>query len=226
MKNILWAILGVIVAGGGLWFAFGGSSFERTIEDAAQTADAAVVSPGTYAVDPAQSRFEWAGKKPLIDGYVDSGTIGVSEGAITVGESEASGSFTLDMNTLHVGLTAKKPGQEGALEGHLKGKGWFDVAAYPTAKFVITKVEPTAGSATTFEYAVTGDLTIKGITHEISFPARIFQTSDGLLHANAQTEIDRTEWGLTFGSGNFFDSLGDNLIADEVALSFSIVAAE
>ncbi|MCA9366166.1 YceI family protein, partial [Candidatus Kaiserbacteria bacterium] len=103
-----------------------------------------VVDSGTYTVNAEQSEFTWAGKKPLIDGYINSGTIAMSEGTITVGESEASGNFVLDMNTLNVGLTAKKPGQEGTLEGHLKGERWFDVATYPTATFVITDVSPTA----------------------------------------------------------------------------------
>lgn len=228
MKNIF-LVIGVIIIIGGLVFLFGGASFNGNgTEEAGETSTSqesvSVVTSGTYTVDPAQSEFEWAGQKPLIDGYVNSGTIDITEGTISVGDSEASGSFVLDMNTLRVGLTAQKPGQEGALEGHLKNERWFDVASYPTAEFVITNVTPTADSDATFEYTVTGDLTFKGTTNEISFPARIYQSEDGLLHAEAVTEINRTRWGLTSGSGNFFENLGDNLVADEVAISFSVVA--
>ena len=228
MKNILLIIGGVVLIGGvAVVFCgtpFTGSGSEEATKMNMAENDAAVVQPGTYTVDPARSEFNWAGNKPLIEGYVNSGTIAIAEGTITVGETQAGGVFTLDMNTLHVGLTARKPGKEGALEEHLKSDRWFDVATYPTARFAITDVAPTADSETTFKYRVTGDLTLKGITHPISFIAHIYQTADGTVYAEAETEIDRTQWGLTSGSGTFFDNLGDNLIADNVALSFSIAA--
>lgn len=203
----------------------GDTSMEDVDDMDSDSEDRQAVTAGTYSVDAESSEFNWAGKKPLIDGYINSGTIAVTEGEIVVGENTASGSFTLDMDTLSVGLTATKPGSEGTLEQHLKGERWFNVSAYPTAEFTITNVTPTANSETTFEYMVTGDLTMKGVTNEISFPATIYQTADGLVHAKAKTEIDRTKWGITSGSGNFFESLGDNVIDDMVAISFAVVAS-
>jgi len=221
MKNILIGI-GILIVIVAVLFIFGGTSFTNNESSTAPNTESmtveTTVTPGTYTVAPEQSKFNWAGQKPFIDGYVNSGTIAVTEGTIEVGEATASGSFVLDMNTLEVGLTAKKPGQEGALEGHLK------VATYPTATFVITNVTPTENTMTSSEYVVTGNLTMKGVTNEISFPARIYQTADGNVHAEADTEIDRTRWGITVGSGSFFDNLGDNLIDDMVAISFSLVA--
>jgi polyisoprenoid-binding protein YceI len=244
MQNIILGIVGVVIVASGAWFVFGGTSFESNLEgggeemlageetstgtDEAQEdveAERAVVSPGTYAVDVIASEFRWAGQKPFIDGYINSGTIDLTEGAITVvSGSEASGSFTLDMNTVEVGLTAAKPGSEGVLEEHLKGKQFFSVATYPTATFMITSVAPMQTADAPFRYEVAGDLTLRGVTQEIIFPADIYQTADGILHADAETEIDRTSFGITLGSGNFFENLGDNLIADEVALAFALVA--
>lgn len=183
-----------------------------------------VVADGSYTVDTQSSVVRWSGKKPLISGYTNSGTIGVSSGSITVADNTASGEFTIDMDTLDVGLTAKKPGQEGALEGHLKGERWFDTATYPTATFVITNVNKRADSDATHIYDVTGDLTMKGITNRISFPAEIYQTASGEIRAIASTEIDRTKWGITAGSGSFFDDLADNVIDDMIAISFDISA--
>src|SRR3989344_4403564 len=153
-----------------------------------------------------------------------SGTSVVPVGTYTVEATTANGSFTIDMNTLRVGLTAKKPGKEGALEKHLKSDDFFDVAKYPTATFSIKEVVPGPDSPTTFVYSIRGDLTMKGRTNEISFPAHIFLKEEA-LHAEAAFEIDRTKWDLSYGSGNFFQNLGDNLIDDMVALSFEIVAA-
>lgn len=183
-----------------------------------------VVTEGEYVVQADQSNVTWAGKKPLIDGYVNSGAIAVTVGSISVGTETATGEFTVDMNTLSVSDTPTKPGQESALEGHLKSEGWFDVATYPEATFVITEVRPRGDSDTTFTYDVTGELTMKGVTDTLSFPATIYQEADGSVHASANFEFDRTKWGITAGSGSFFDNLADNVIDDMVALSFELVA--
>ncbi len=183
-----------------------------------------VVMPGTYTVDTANSLVNWAGKKPLIEGYTNSGTIMMSAGSITVGEAEATGDFTIDMNTLKVGLTAKKPNQETKLEEHLKSDRWFDVTKNPTASYKITSVTKMPDSDTTFNYTINGELTMKGIMNEVSFPATIYQTADGTVVAKAATELDRTKWGITSGSGSFFDNLADNVIDDMIALSFTIEA--
>lgn len=192
---------------------------QETTNDARQ-----VVTPGSYSVDISTSEVRWAGKKLLIDGYINSGTIGLTEGTITVSDDVATGSFTIDMNTLAVGSTAKKPGKESLLEGHLKGTGWFNVDEFPTAQFVITKVTPRADSDVTFEYDVTGDLTMKDVTNEISFPATIYESVDGNINVEAVTVMDRTKWGITSMSGSFFDDLADNVIDDNVQLSFSLKA--
>lgn len=196
---------------------------EKTATTMKETsAERLAVMNGTYAIDPAKSTFEWAGKKPLIEGYINSGTIGIKEGSLIVTSTAKTGNLTLDMNTLRVGLTAKKPGSESKLEEHLKGERFFNVPSFPTATFVITKAVPVSGN----DYTITGNLTMKGMTNEISFPATIYNTDNDTLYATAQTEIDRTKWGLTAGSGNFFQDLGDNLIDDMVALSFSITATK
>ena len=177
------------------------------------------IPAGSYVVIPAESVLNWAARKPLIEGYINSGTIGLTEGKITTDGKVSSGTLTYDMNTLRVGLTAKKPGKEGALEGHLKSPDFFDVAKFPTATFVIKSL--TKGADAT--YTLKGDLTMKGKTNEVSFPATV-SVKDGVLHAEASTEIDRTKWGITYGSGSFFQNLADNMIDDMVKLSFVLVA--
>ena len=184
------------------------------------------ITAGSYAVDTEKSIVNWSGKKPLIDGYINTGEISLSEGSIEVLENDATGSFVIAMDTLTVGLTAKKPDQETALEGHLKGDRWFDVAAYPTATFVINELTPKADSATTFTYTIEGDLTLKGQTHPVTFDAVIYENADGTIRAEAATEIDRTKWGITAGSASFFDNLADNAIDNMIALSFTLVATK
>ncbi len=232
MKFLL--AIGVIVVGGA-WFIWGSHSTPSgdmakpmtTGTDVSQQADAIDVTQpipaGTYAVNTAKSVVNWAAKKPLIDGYINSGTIQVMAGTVTVAAGGTTGSFTMDMNTLDVGLTAKKPGQEGKLEEHLKGERFFNVAAFPTATFVITRVTPVATPTIEKTHTLTGDLTMKGQTVSVTFPAVIY-AEDGVLVARATADIDRTKWGITAGSKNFFENLGDNMIDDLVGLSISLEA--
>ena len=220
-KFIVGAIVLVLIAVGGFVLYKPNTPIETSTESL--TATSTVPPVGLYTVIASESQINWSGQKPLIEGYVNSGTIGVSSGEIVIGDATASGSFTLDMNTLDVGLTPKKPGKEGTLEEHLKGEKFFNVAAYPTATFEITSVAPRDDSATSLTYDVQGTLTMKGITEAVAFPAKIF-LADGKLRAEASLEMDRTKWGITAGSGNFFENLGDNLIDDMVALSFVIIA--
>lgn len=232
------AVVGVVIlAAGGWWFSNLRPNSEELVEPvhpelsanelvATSSTDITrlVVTPGSYIVSTTTSHLYFAGKKPLIDGYVDSGIIDLLDGMITVGDATATGAFTIDMNSLDVTLTAKKPGQESILTEHLKGSNWFDVAAYPTASFTIATVVPQADSSSTFTYNVTGNLTMKGKTKEISFPATIYQNLDGSIAVEATTTIDRTMWGLKFMSGTFFDNLANNVIADEVQLEVALVA--
>ncbi len=187
----------------------------------------AEVAPGTYVINTESSIINWAGKKPLIDGYVNTGTINITEGQVTIGEDgSGSGSLTIDMNTLKVGLTAKKPDQETALEGHLKGDRWFNVEKYPTATFAIRDIESVPSEQDNFDFNIIGDLTMKGTTHEVIFPAKVYQMEDGTVSAEAATEIDRTKWDITAGSGSFFDDLADNVIDDMISLSFTLKATK
>lgn len=181
------------------------------------------VAEGTYAVDPSRSSVTWAGKKPLIEGYVNAGAIAIQSGEIVVGET-TSAAFTFDMATISVSGTPTKPGSESSLEEHLKGERWFDVANHPTASFAITSVTPREDTDATSVYDVTGELTMKGTTGTLTFPATIYTDAAGVLHARADLEFNRTKWGITSGSDSFFDNLADNVIDDMVALSFHLVA--
>ena len=194
------------------------------MDEGDMTSEKSSFSDGEYVINVEASKVNWAGKKPLVEGYINSGTLALSAGTVSVLDGSAVGEFSIDMNSLSVFETPKKPGKESMLQEHLKGEGWFDVEAYPSATFSIKDVQARVDSDSTFVYDVTGDLTMKGETHELVFPAQVYVDESGLLHADASLEFDRTLWGITAGSGNFFDNLADNVVDDMVALSFSLVA--
>jgi polyisoprenoid-binding protein YceI len=102
---------------------------------------------------------------------------------------------------------------------HLKSPDFFDVEKFPISTFAITKVASVGGE----NIKVTGNLTIKGVTNPITFPARM-EVKDGVARANGKVVIDRTEWGIRYRSGKFYNKLADQTVSDDIELQMKIVA--
>lgn len=193
----------------------------NTQRDSDDMSESTVAEPGTYSVSPEESEVEWTASKPLIPGYVHVGSMTIQEGTLNLDVDTMSGEIVIDMNQVRLlSMGGGKDGNESRLETHLKSEDFFDVANYPTARFVITQASETEDAGT---YMLTGSLTMKESTQDISFPARVFE-QDGNLRLTADFEIDRTRWNITYGSAGFFDSLADNAISDTVGMSLDLVA--
>ena len=169
----------------------------------------------TYKINTQESEIIWKGKKVSGEHY---GKLTFSGGFIEghAGDIHA-GTFETDMNTITCDDLSKEYGDK--LVGHLKSKDFFDVANHKNANLVITNIQPEDDD----QYTLEGDLTIKGITHPVTFPARIFITSDKVV-MRGEMVFDRTLYSIKYGSGKFFEGLGDKMIDDEVALSFVVIA--
>jgi len=180
------------------------------------------VANATYTITPS-SRIEWEGKKTLLANYIDKGVLMVKEGKAVVSNGViTSGEVIFDMNTINALATAKQTGQD-MLSKHLKSDAFFDVEKYPTSTFVFKKAVQKEDSNDLFTYTLTGDLTIKGITHPVTLPAHIY-AKDGEVHVDAVATLDRTKWDIRFGSGKFFKDLADNVIDDYFTVTFSLIA--
>ncbi len=170
-----------------------------------------------YKVNPQKSKITWTGKKVTGE---HTGTVNINNGEIHVnGESIEMANVKMDMNSItNTDITAD--GMNQRLVGHLKSEDFFSVEKYPQAEFVATGFKTNAGDD---QYMVNGKLTIKGITHEISFPATV-EVSNGEVSANGTAKIDRTKYDIKYRSGSFFKDLGDNLIYDDFEIEFDLVA--
>lgn len=178
-----------------------------------------VSGSGTYRVDLIESILKAQGQKPLISGYTDASLARFKEGNFIVTNGKISGSFTVDMNSISVESTGKGGG-ESMLERHLKSPDFFDVEVYPESSFEIKSAEKSPEDEL---YMVTGDLTLKGTTKTINFPAVIYM-KDGKLKAEGTVGLDRTLWDIRYGSGKFFGELGDKIISDIFTVEFNITA--
>ncbi|MDX1407794.1 MAG: YceI family protein [Saprospiraceae bacterium] len=169
----------------------------------------------TYTVNADASTIVWKGKK--VTGKHD-GTISLQSGELIFEDNMlVGGKFVMDMTSIKNTDMAGSRGAE-KLEGHLKSDDFFGVATYPTATFKITKAIP---YGTTGEYKIVGDMTIKDNTTEVKFMAKVNMT-DG-MNATAEIELDRSEYDVRYGSGSFFDNLGDKAISDIFTLNIELV---
>lgn len=176
------------------------------------------LADGKYSIDPSNALVKWTGRKVILKNWIDTGTIGIKQITFDVkNNSIISNKFEFDMTTISAATTGAGSGQD-KLSGHLKSADFFDVAKYPTSVFVARSIT-LASSSTSF--IVTGNLTIKDVTKEIAIPVA-FSRVDGVIIAKGSIDIDRTKWNVKYGSGSFFDNLGNNVIDDIFNLNFEL----
>lgn len=179
----------------------------------------------TYQVDAGLSKVMWEGSKPV---GTHNGTVNVSQGNVVVdGGSVVGGTFTLDMNSISV---LDLQGDDKAyLESHLKGMGddnaddFFNVKKYPTATYEITKVTKKTGDANA-NSLIYGNLTMRDVTKSVAFAANV-NVADGKVQVSTpQFKLDRTQWGIKYGSPSFFEGLKDKAINNDIGLKINLVA--
>ncbi|RYG22278.1 MAG: YceI family protein [Chitinophagaceae bacterium] len=168
----------------------------------------------TYTVDLTKSTISWEAKK-LTGGH--TGFIDLTAGNLVFnGKKLTGGNFAASMATLRT-MDNNKP--NAGLDRHLKSDDFFSVEKFPGASFVIKKVAGSGANVT-----VTGDLTMRGVTNSISFPATLTWNADKTISANAdKIEIDRTKFGIQYRSKSIFSDIGDKMIEDNFTIAVKLV---
>lgn len=170
----------------------------------------------TFEVLNGQSRIDWTGRK--VTG-AHNGIIAIQSGELKFNNGKlAGGSFVIDTTKIEI-LDVKDPATNAQFAGHLASDDFFSSEQFPEASLKITAVE----AKTAIRHAITGDLTIKGITHPIQFDLDISMQADNLIAA-AKLSVERTKYNMKFRSGNFFQNLGDTLIYNEFELQVNLTA--
>jgi polyisoprenoid-binding protein YceI len=181
----------------------------------ALTAQAGIQNNGDgVKVSPAASKVEWIGRK--VTGK-HNGTINIKERQIKVQDGFLTGgTVIIDMTSIkNLDMTGEYATK---LENHLKSDDFFSADAHPTATLVITQANAKGNG----QYDVKANLTIKGATHPISFNTQL--TPEGKKYkAVANITIDRSLYNVKYGSGKFFEGLGDKTIYDDFDLTITLV---
>ena len=206
MKKIaLFFVAGIILAA---------CSVKNPDGDKAKTTDGAEVSAteGTeLAVNASASKIIWTGSK--VTG-THTGTVALKSGSVWVKDGKITGgNFVTDQNTIND--TDMQGEYKDKLDGHLKSPDFFDVAKFPEAKFEITSVtEGTEAGKVT----IAGNLTLRGVTKNITFPATVTEVSATAVKASADFNVLREDWGIVY------TGMADDLISKEFNLKVELVA--
>lgn len=178
---------------------------------------------GLWQVDPATSIIRWTGRN-LFNHH--EGTVPLSGGAFEVAGSKVTHAhFTIDLHRIACTDLAD-PDYNALLLRHLADRDFFETALHPEAIFTATAAIPIPDTTPGIpNYQIEGTLTLRGVTQPLSFPALIALNDDGQLTAQAWLEIDRTRWGVNYGSGHLFAWLGKHVVNDYIGLHLKIHAS-
>jgi polyisoprenoid-binding protein YceI len=231
---------GLFLAAAMMSIACGGPSDTVETTDAQ---DVAVGSGATLAVDASTSKINWTGYKPAGKHW---GYIPMKDGEVIVeGENLTGARFVFDITSLKIEDMEESNENYPKLWGHLQSDDFFDAGNFPEAVFELTGVEPFSSGtiedkdefeteftpASASELAadnpthwISGNLTMRGTTKNIKFPARV-SVANGSVTAKAGFNIDRTAWGLAYGDeSNAIDKAKDQFIYNTVSVEFDIKA--
>jgi polyisoprenoid-binding protein YceI len=157
----------------------------------------------TLAITPDNSKVEFIASKVTRS---HNGSFKQFSGTIELaGESVPNSRVTIDIDSTSVVV------DDPDLTAHLKTPDFFDVAKFPRAKFVSTKIEPAGGDS----YTVTGNFDLHGVKKSISFPATIKVTADSAA-VDAEFAINRKDFGIVYAGK------ADDLIRDQVVIKLNL----
>lgn len=183
------------------------------VQDSVATEQIATPVGEVFNVDAAQSKVVWTGTK--VTG-AHTGTIAIKSGSLNAENGVLTGgTFTLDLNT--ISSTDLEGEYKEKLDTHLKSADFFDAAQFPEATFVVTKVE---AGATAQDAKISGNLTIKGVTKNISFDAKVIESNATTIKTEADFNIVRADWGVNY------EGKKDDLISAEINFKVSLVATK
>ncbi|MEM6321422.1 MAG: YceI family protein [Bacteroidota bacterium] len=185
-----------------------------------ETAASADADLKTFNVN--KGTLTWTGSK-VIGNSSHTGTINIPMGDLkAVGGEITSGQFVVDMNSINCTDLTEDDGK-GKLEGHLKSADFFDVENNPRATFLLTGAAPLEGQADA-THSITGNLTLRGVSKSITFPAKVTIADNKLMATSPSFTIDRTQWGIEYGSGSIVGLAKDKVISNDIALELSLEA--
>ena len=165
-----------------------------------------------YVISNSESIVKWSAQGV---GHGHVGNVNIVAGKLKIENGVVpNGKITIDLRSMTC-TDIKDAGENKDLIDHLKGADFFNVAEFPTASLEFI-------DATDMKN-VKANMTIKDKTEEIIFPITISQ-ENGKVILSSKLKIDRTKFGITYNSTNFFENLKDRAISDEINFEIKLIA--
>ena len=212
----VYALKGGIVA----WQEAGFPLDGEQVQEVEVPEDQLQIEDGIYRVNTDESIIEWTGRNPNTKHY---GTLKLSKGEIRVKEGIIGGTFEIDMKSIK-NINLEGDELQPVLISHLESDDFFFVKIFPKAFFKIKTATPVKEpSFSSPNFKVKGTLELRGIKKGITFPATVNPLPDGGAIVEAHFDIDRTRWGVIYGSSRFFEHLGMHLVFDLISIQLRLV---
>ena len=152
----------------------------------------------TLQVDLVKSQINWVGRKLTGE---HTGTLNLSSGWVAIDKATIiGGKFIFDMTSIS-NTDIESPEWKQKLEDHLRAEDFFYVDSFPHATLNIKENKPISNDKSASNNQILADLTIRGITQELSFPISL-QQSDPIFSAEGIVDINRTLYNIQYRSGN------------------------
>lgn len=176
---------------------------------------------GSVALTSQNTKMAWIGRKTIVAGYEDAGSIDLSSGTVSMVEGKVTEvQAVIDMKSLKTLSTGKGEGQD-MLTKHLSSADFFDVEKYPTSELKITsaKIASEANGVQTYDFS--GTLTMKGITQPVNFSGNVTLNGSS-AKMESEMKLDRTKWGINYGSSKLADSFIDDMFTLKVVANAEV----
>lgn len=174
---------------------------------------------GIYRVDVDQSLIEWAGRNADTK---HTGTLRLKGGVLRLDKGRVGGDFVIDLDSL-TNMDLKDPTLAQQLLGHLLSDDFLFAQRHPEVRFSVEQSEALPNATPgAVNCHLRGELLLRGRIETLAFPATLSSIENGVA-AEAHFDLDRTRWGLLYGSGKFFRHLGRHLVHDNVSIQLRIV---
>ncbi|MDK9709116.1 MAG: YceI family protein [Desulforhopalus sp.] len=175
---------------------------------------------GEYQVDTAASIVAWSGRNQNNKHF---GTLPLKSGRLVVHGRSLTGELVVDMDAMeNINLAGDE--LQPILLAHLKSDDFFFTKVFPTATFIIDQGElAEIPYRTTANCLLKGSLSLRGVTKDFDFPAIFAVWENGSLGVEAHFDLDRTEWGVIYGSSRFFEHLGMHAVFDQISIELRLV---
>ncbi len=201
-----------LVMGALATFALASCGAPDTTTEGVTTTPTEMTGTAIYGLDTATSAVDWKGTMLGVKSH--TGTLHFNDGELTTINGELSGgSFTVNMHSYtftdtNYAAAGSAGGTRVDLMNHLMSPDFFAVDSFPTAHFTITKVEGNVA---------TGDLTVRGKTHEEQVK-NISLTHDGkTLHATGELTFNRKNYNVHWDS-----PAKDKILSDDIVLTVDL----